>query len=67
MIEQHFEKQIEMNPEKQMYFYALERPGENPDFPDLEIHTHKGSLDEFPTDLEYIRTSLDTPVFKKVQ
>lgn len=66
MIESYFVKQIEMNPETKMYFYAIERLGENPEFPDLELYSHRGSLDDFPNDLEYLRMSTEMlPVFRK--
>ena len=61
MITEHFKNQIEQNAE--MFFYGLER---SEPFT-ISIMRHKGSLDSFPTNLEYIRhLTEDWPLFKEV-
>jgi len=59
-IEQHFKNQIEQN--AKMFFYGIEH--ETPFT--VSIMRHKGSLDSFPTNLEFIRMlSEDWPLFKE--
>ena len=63
MIDQYFTTQTET----ETYFYMLETVSEGSQFPNLEMLSHKGSLDEFPADLEYVRTVREMPVFRKTQ
>lgn len=61
MIQEHFKKQVEQGVE--MFFYGIQR--EEPFT--ITIMRHKGSLDDFPTNLEFIRMlSADWPLFKEV-
>jgi hypothetical protein len=61
MITEYFKNQIEKNVE--MFFYGIER--EEPFT--VSIMRHKGSLDDFPTNLEFIRMlSEDWPLFKEI-
>jgi hypothetical protein len=62
MIE-HFKNQIDQGA-KEMFFYGLER--QEPFT--LSIQRHRGSLDTFPTNLEYVRHLTDgVPLFKEVE
>lgn len=65
MITEHFTKQIEeQQGDQEMYFYGLERPEPHT----LSIMRHRGSLDSFPSNLEYVRHLTDgVPLFKEVQ
>lgn len=48
----------------EMFFYGLERPEPHT----ISIMRHKGSLDSFPTNLEFIRMMTEgTPLFKEVE
>lgn len=61
MIE-HFKNQIEQGAE--MFFYGLER--QEPFT--VSIMRHKGSLDSFPANLEYVRhLNDDWPLFKETE
>jgi hypothetical protein len=60
MIE-HFKKQVEAGA-TEMFFYAMEK--QNPH--QLRIMRHKGTLDSFPTNLEYVRhLTYGMPLFKE--
>lgn len=62
MINEHFTKQIEQGA-TEMFFYALE----NSDQSRVEVKSHKGKLDTFPS-LEYIRhLSEGVPLFREVK
>ena len=59
MMNEHFKSQIEQGA-TEMFFYALE----NADQTQVEIKSHKGTIDTFPK-LEYIRHLSDgVPLFK---
>ena len=59
---EHFRNQIEQGVE--IYFYGLERPEPHT----ISIMRHKGGLDSFPKNLEYIRQLTDDwPLFKEVK
>jgi hypothetical protein len=59
-IKQHFKEQLDSGATT-MFFYGLE----NEDQTKIEIKSHKGTLSEFPTMLEYIRhMGEDIPLFK---
>lgn len=59
---QIFEKQIEKGA-TEMFFYGLER--EEPFT--ISIMSHKGTLDSFPTNLEFVRMLAEsTPLFKEI-
>jgi hypothetical protein len=61
-MKEHFTKQVEQGA-TEMFFYALE----NQDQTNVEVKSHKGTLDTFPN-LEYIRhLSEGIPLFKKIQ
>ena len=60
-MNEHFKNQIEQGAE--MFFYGLERPDPHT----VSIMSHKGTLDTFPTNLEYVRhLSEGMPLFKEV-
>lgn len=62
-MNEHFTKQIEGGA-TEMFFYGLERSGPHT----VSIMRHKGTLDSFPTNLEFIRMlSESTPLFKEVE
>ena len=62
-IESYFDKQKEAGA-TEMFFYDLERPDPHT----VSIMSHKGTLDSFPTNLEYIRhMSEGMPLFKEIQ
>lgn len=47
----------------EMFFYGLERPEPHT----ISIIRHKGTLDSFPTNLEYVRMLAEsTPLFKEI-
>ena len=61
MIE-YFQKQIDSGA-TEMFFYALERAEPFT----ISIMSHKGTLDSFPTNLEFVRMLAEsTPLFKEV-
>ena len=63
MINEHFTKQIEQGA-SEMFFYGLERTEPFT----VSIISHKGTLDSFPTNLEFIRMlSESMPLFKEVE
>ena len=60
-MNEHFAKQVEQG--AKMFFYGLERPEPHT----ISIMRHRGSLDTFPTNLEYVRHLTDgMPLFKEV-
>jgi hypothetical protein len=67
MISEHFTKQIEQGA-TEMFFYGLESgygPIENMK---INITNHKGALDTFPTNLEFVRMlSENMPLFKEIE
>ena len=65
-MNEHFKNQIEQGA-KEMFFYGLEHPADAVGDIRIEIKSHKGSLDTFPT-LEYVRHLSDgVPLFKALQ
>ncbi len=61
-MNEHFKKQIEQGA-TEMFFYGLERPEPFT----IIIMSHKGTLDSFPTNLEYVGyLTEDWPLFKEV-
>jgi len=65
MISEYFTKQIEQGA-TEMFFYGLESgPVENMK---INITNHKGALDTFPTNLEFVRMlSESMPLFKEIE
>lgn len=62
-MKEHFTKQVEQGA-REMFFYGLERPDPHT----VSIMSHKGTLDSFPSNLEYIRhLSEGMPLFKETQ
>jgi hypothetical protein len=58
-MNEHFKNQIEQGA-TEMFFYAVERDG------NLRIERHRGTIDTFPTNLEYLRHLTDgVPLFKE--
>ena len=63
MIEQHFKNQVDSG--TTMFFYGLERLSTDNKI-EVSIRSHKGTLDTFPTTLEYVRhLSESMPLFKE--
>jgi hypothetical protein len=63
MIEEHFKNQVNEGA-TEMFFYGLERPEPFT----ISIQRHRGTLDTFPTNLEYVRHLTDgVPLFKEVE
>jgi len=63
MINEHFKNQVEQGA-TEMFFYGLERAEPFT----VSIMSHKGTLDSFPTNLEYIRhLSESMPLFKEAE
>jgi hypothetical protein len=61
MMNEHFKAQVEQGA-TEMFFYAIEQEG------NLTIQRHRGTLDSFPTNLEYVRHLTDgVPLFKEKQ
>jgi hypothetical protein len=59
MMTEYFKSQIEQGA-TEMFFYAIERDG------NLRIQSHRGTLETFPTNLEYVRHLTDgVPLFKE--
>ena len=57
----HFKKQLD-DGAREMFFYGLERAEPHT----VSIMRHKGSLDTFPTNLEYVRHLTEgVPLFKE--
>jgi len=66
MIQEHFKKQIEAGTE--IFFYGLDRGTEQDGSIVASIMRHKGSLDTFPTNLEFVKMMTEsTPLFKEVK
>lgn len=62
-MNEHFKEQVKQGATK-MFFYGLERPEPHT----ISIMSHKGALDSFPTNLEYVRHLTDgMPLFKEVE
>lgn len=65
-MKEHFKNQIEQGA-TEMFFYGIETPAEKIEDIRIDIKSHKGSPDTFPTNLEYIRHLTDgIPLFKEV-
>lgn len=65
MITEYFKKQIEAGTE--IFFYGLEREPEQEGSIVASIMRHKGTLDSFPTNLEFVRMMTEnTPLFKEI-
>lgn len=61
-IQEIFKNQIDGGA-TEMFFYGLERPEPHT----VSIMRHKGSLDTFPTNLEFVRyLTPSNPLFKEV-
>jgi hypothetical protein len=66
MIAEHFKKQIEAGTE--IFFYGLERGTEQDGSIVVSIMRHKGSLDTFPANLEFVEMLAEsTPLFKETK
>ena len=62
-IQEIFKNQIDSGA-TEMFFYGLERPEPHT----VSIMRHKGSLDTFPTNLEFVRyLTPSNPLFKEIQ
>jgi len=63
MINEYFKSQIEEGA-TEMFFYGLETQEPHT----LRIMRHRGTLDSFPTNLEYVRHLTDgVPLFKEAE
>jgi hypothetical protein len=67
MISEHFTKQIEQGA-TEMFFYGLEAGSGPVENMKINITNHKGALDTFPTNLEFVRMlSESMPLFKEIE
>jgi hypothetical protein len=65
MITEHFKKQVEAG--TGIFFYGLEAGSGAPENITISIRSHKDTLDNFPTNLEFVRMlSEATPLFKEI-
>jgi hypothetical protein len=63
MYNEYFKSQIDQGA-TEMFFYGLERPEPHT----VSIMRHRGTLDTFPTNLEYVRHLTDgVPLFKETE
>ena len=61
-MKEHFQAQIDSGTDT--FFYGVEVYNEGSQFPNIEIKSHKDTLDNFP-DLVYVRDLSDNiPLFK---
>lgn len=64
-MNENFKKQIEGGA-TEMFFYGIETPAEKVEDIHIDIKSHKGTLETFPTNLEFVRMlSENTPLFRK--
>ena len=62
-MNEYFKNQIEGGA-TEMFFYGLERPEPFT----ISIMSHKGTLDKFPANLEFVRMLAEsTPLFKEIE
>ena len=67
MISEHFTKQIEQGA-TETFWYGLEAGSDLVENIKINITNHKGALDTFPTNLEFIRMlSESMPLFKEIE
>jgi len=67
MISEHFTKQIEQGA-TEMFCYGLESGSGPVKNIKINITNHKGALDTFPTNLEFVRMlSENVPLFKEIE
>jgi hypothetical protein len=67
MIDEYFKNQIEQGATK-TFWYGLETGSYLVENIKINITNHKGALDTFPTNLEFIRMlSESLPLFKEVE
>ena len=67
MISEHFTKQIEQGA-TEMFWYGLEAGSDLVENIKINITNHKGALDTFPTNLEFVRMlSENVPLFKEIE
>lgn len=65
MINEYFKKQIEAGTE--IFFYGIEAGSGAPENITIRIISHKDTLDNFPTNLEFVRMLTEaTPLFKEI-
>jgi len=63
-IREIFKEQID-NGATEMWFYGIETPAEKVEDIRIDIKSHKGSLDTFPTNLEFVRMMTPSnPLFR---
>lgn len=64
-MNENFKKQIEGGA-TEMFFYGIETPAEKVEDIRIDIKSHKGTLETFPTNLEFVRMmSESTPLFRR--
>lgn len=62
-----FKEQIDKGA-TEMFFYGIETPAEKVEDIRIDIKSHKGSLDTFPDNLEFVRMMTPSnPLFRKKQ
>ena len=67
MIGEHFKNQIEQGT-TEMFWYGLEAGSGPVENIKINITNHKGALDTFPTNLEFVRMlSESLPLFKEIE
>jgi len=67
MISEHFKNQIGQGA-TEMFFYGLEAGSGSIENMKINITNHKGALDTFPTNLEFVRMLSDSmPLFKEIE
>lgn len=64
-MNENFKKQIEGGA-TEMFFYGIETLAEKVEDSRIDIKSHKGTLETFPTNLEFVRMmSESTPLFRR--
>ena len=64
-IQEIFKNQIDSGA-TEMWFYGIETPAEKVEDIRIDIKSHKGSLDTFPTNLEFVRMMTPSnPMFRE--
>jgi len=67
MISEHFKNQIEQGA-TETFWYGLETGSYLVENMKINITNHKGALDTFPTNLEFVRMlSESMPLFKEIE
>ena len=66
-MKQYFDQQLEGGA-TEMFFYGIETQAEKVEDSRIDIKSHKGTLETFPTNLEFVRMMSESiPLFKLVE